>query len=97
MGTTLSEDQSIYHYSFSCQRRLNHPPFSLRVTCSSSPESSHTPPHFSQVSIKTSSNLLSFKLPSQRGHFIDEIPAAFASSATFIFARNFSIASWFLR
>jgi hypothetical protein len=72
---------------------LSHPPLSFRVSCSNSPESSHTPPHLSQVSMTTSSNLFSFKLPSQRGHCIDDMPAALASSATFIFSRSLSIAS----
>src|SRR5258705_7209145 len=79
------------------QRRLIQPPLSFFVRCSNSPESSHTPPHLSQVSIKISSNLLSLRLPSHRGQCIEDVPAVLASSATFIFARSFSIDSLFLR
>src|SRR6185436_13508045 len=77
--------------------RPNQLPPSRRINCDSSPESSQIPPHFSQVSMATSSNWVSFKAPSHRGHRIDEVPAALASSETFILSRNFSTASWFLR
>src|SRR6185295_15298630 len=79
------------------RRPLSQPPFSRCVSCCNSPASSQTPPHFSQVSIDTSSNLPSFSEPPQRGQTIEDVPAALASSATFIFSRSFSIASLFLR
>src|SRR4026207_2331747 len=77
-----------------CSNRENQPASRL-VSCSNSPESSQTPPHLSQESISTPSKFMALKLPSHRGQRIEEGPAAFASAATEILERIFSMASWF--
>src|SRR5712664_1527596 len=76
-----------------CRIPLSQSPLSRLVSRSNSPESSHTPPHFSQVSIDTFSNLVSLRFPSHLGQRIEDVPAAFACSVTFIFSCSFSIAS----
>jgi hypothetical protein len=69
-----------YDYSVTAvQSRLNQPSDSGFNSCSSSPESSQTPPHLTQELIDISSNIFSFRTPSQRGHSIEEMPAALAS------------------
>src|SRR5262249_17413375 len=83
-----SMDYSVTHGSYSSsyssssidrQRLRNQRAISVCVNFSSSPESSQTPAHLSHVSMGTSSIKISFNVPpSQRGHFIDEVPASFA-------------------
>src|SRR5437762_12646656 len=56
-------------------KSLSQPPPSRFVSCSSSPESSHRPPHLSQTSTSTCSNVVACSFSSQRGHCIEEVPA----------------------